>query len=98
MFFERKAFVEFLDFNRIKITTPFIQKQFELNSFFEEEVIDLINLKKNEIETKFYLSVLKEKNENRYTLEAYANGSQLIGDLCFSEGGKFFKTKILEDD
>lgn len=47
MFFERKAFIEFVSKNTVKITTPFRQKQFDLSKLSETEVIDLIELKKN---------------------------------------------------
>lgn len=96
IFIERKAFIEFLDPGKIRITTPLRQKEFELKV---HQNIDLINLKIISIGVgydKFYAVV--NSYEGSLSLKIFANGRHLIGEIWFVENNKLFKTKILEND
>lgn len=93
MFFERKAFIEFLERTVVKITTPLRQNIFEIDKINEEQIIDLIGLDvrfKSKYD-KFYATV-----SQCYGLEIYTNGSQLIQEIYFDDRSGLIKTKILE--
>ena len=87
MFFERKVFIEFLSRDKIRLTTPFLQKEFYvLNHTF----IDLIALKTINKANDFYLYV--EEN----ILKIYCHRIQLIESVVFEDKQKNIKVKILE--
>lgn len=93
---ERKAFIEYLDPGKVKITTPLRQREFELEV---HQIIDLINLKIIPIGKeydKFYAVV--NSYEGSLSLEIFANGRHMIGEIWFVDNNKLFKSKILEND
>lgn len=103
IFIERKVFIEFLDRTTIKMTTPLRQNVFEIDKIDEEKILDLIDLKvrfKSKYD-KFYATIDRYKDidgdkPTLNSLEIYANGSQLIQQVYFSDYNVLVKTKILE--
>ena len=99
MFFERKAFFEFLDFTKIRITTPFKQKDFDIDLIKKDFIIDLIDLKivPNKKNIKFY-AIQDYTTKDEVGLLIYSNEELFIDCISFEKGSKLIKTKILEDD
>ena len=102
MFFERKAFIEFVDETTIKITTPFKQKQFDVSKLKKEDtlsidLIDLVILGGTKT-VNFYATITHVSKPDRFLVEVYADKSDigLLGAFDFFDREKFFKIKILE--
>jgi len=101
-FYERQACIEFIDCNNVTITTPFRQRDFDLQKLQTEDrlYIDLIDLKaaptsKN---MKFYAfldDIHDSQMEIRWVLDLTAHKTE-IGAVEFLDGFKVFKVKILE--
>lgn len=98
MFIERKAFIEYLDSGKIKITTPLRQKEFELKDIQCDQAIDLINLKISQRKKEYKFYALVDNYEDSTSLDVFVNGTQCIGGIASGEQSKLFKSKILEND
>lgn len=102
MIYERKAFIEFIEADKIRVTTPFRQKEFNLKDVMYDELsIDLINLKTSDNQKMPFYGIVEEIDDNnmeRYNIEIYANGNQKIEDVDFYDRQKLVKAKILEND
>lgn len=101
--YERKAYIEFLDKKNIRITTPFRQKDFDLESLEKRGhwFVDLINLTTAASSDNFsfcaWVYTSDSNKTNEYLLEIFANAKeQEIDRVSFSDGGKTIKIKILE--
>lgn len=98
MFFERKAFIEFVDKSTIQITTPFLQKRFDLENLYQWDLaIDLVKLTSfptSGVHPEFYAFVGGEVGV--YVLEVCTISSN-VGSIDFSIGKQVFKIKIQYD-
>ena len=102
MFFERKVFFEFLDRESVRITTPFIQKTFDLKHTSEiKRGIDLINLKLCNSDARFYALIDRYRGIDgdeflaTYSLEVYVNNKK-IKEIYFEDKNSLIKVKTLE--
>lgn len=109
MFFERKAYIEFINSDYVRITTPYCQKYFELKINSEKLFcIDLIKLKMINIRNssfsdlslfpKFYAIVCRDLESQEFSLEIFSNKlDKYLDTVNFSERNKLIKTKIKDD-
>ena len=99
MIFERKVFIEFVDRNRIKVTTPYKQNFFDLKK--NGTKIDLIDLKESKLSGKFYALVdawrQEPEDEPYFSLQIFANEHR-IREVHFGDVDCCVKCKILEND
>jgi len=87
----RSAFIEWVGINKVKITTPFLQKEFVVKN---NDQIDLISLRLEKKDLNFQAMALQDSED---IIRLYIYGQDDYLGCCVAPNSYLFKTNIISE-